>query len=140
MDIKTLTDQISVSGQIGKGDLSEIADAGFTAVINNRPDGEMFGQPSGAVIEAAAQSAGLSYTSIPISGPPGEDAIEAFAAALEAANGPVLAYCRSGTRSTMVWALSQAAHTDPDTLIATAAEAGYDLSSMRPLLESRHAR
>ncbi len=137
MDIKRLTDDISVSGQIGTGDLKVLADQGFTAVINNRPDGEMIGQPPGARIEAAASAAGLDYFAIPISGPVDEVAVEAFKAAFDAARGPILAYCRSGMRSTSVWALSQAGKQHPESLIEMAAAAGYDIAGLRPALEAR---
>ncbi len=137
MDIRRLADDISVSGQIGTDDLSVIAAQGFKVVINNRPDGEMIGQPTGASIEAAAQAAGLEYHAIAISGPIDQAAIDAFGTVLASAAGPVLAYCRSGMRSSSVWALSQAGPREPEDLIAAAAIAGYDLSGLRPVLEAR---
>ena len=135
--IRPIDDKISVAPQISVEEVAEIAAAGFVAIINNRPDGEDFGQPTGAEIRAAAEAAGLSYTEIPVThaGFSGNQ-VEAMAAALEAANGPVLAYCRSGTRSTLLWALVRAkAGDDADVIAASAADAGYDVAPIRPLID-----
>ena len=133
---RTLDDTISVFGQIEPADVVAAKDQGFTTIINNRPDGEQPGQPAGAEIEAAARAAGLAYVAIPVS--PGGFApaqVEQMAAALDQAEGPVLAFCRSGTRSTFLWALARRIMGDDgETLIAKAADAGYDLSPIRPML------
>ncbi|MDB5711784.1 MAG: hypothetical protein JWL96_3854 [Sphingomonas bacterium] len=136
-DIRRIDDRISVAPQITPWDVSEIARAGFVAIVNNRPDDEEAGQPEGAEIRAAAEAAGLSYTEIPITHAGFSfPQVEAMAAALDAAGGPVLAYCRSGTRSCNLWALASAkAGGDPDELVAKGAGAGYDLSGIRPLLD-----
>ena len=135
-DLRRIDDRISVAPQIDPEDLPAIAQAGFTAVINNRPDGEEHGQPAGEAIRAAAEAAGLAYTAIPVSGGFSMPQIAAMAQALGAAGGPLLAFCRSGTRSSNLWALASAkAGGDPDTLIAKAAGAGYDLRGLRPALE-----
>jgi uncharacterized protein (TIGR01244 family) len=142
MMIRTIDDSISVAPQIQPEDVADLAAAGFTAIVNNRPDGEEAGQPEGAEIEAAAKAAGLGYVAIPVthagfSAPQ----VESMAAALASASGPVLAYCRSGTRSCNLWALASASvGGDPDTLTAKAAGAGYDLSGIRPLLDTLSAR
>jgi uncharacterized protein (TIGR01244 family) len=138
MQIRAIDDTISVSPQITPEDVAEIAAAGFTAIVNNRPDDEEGGQPEGEAIRAAAEAAGLRYTAIPIThaGFSGNQ-VDAMVAALEAAGGPVLAYCRSGTRSCNLWALAQArmgGH--PDRLMAKAAATGYDLTGIRPLLDT----
>jgi len=136
--IRPIDDTISVAPQISVEDVAEIAAAGFVAIINNRPDGEDAGQPTGAAIRAAAEAAGLSYTEIPVThaGFSGNQ-VEAMAAALEAAGGPVLAYCRSGTRSCNLWALAEAKlGENPDRLMAKAAATGYDLTGIRPLLDA----
>jgi len=136
--IRQIDDSISVAPQILPGDVADLAAAGFVAIVNNRPDGEDAGQPEGAAVRAAAEAAGLSYTEIPVtqagfSGPQ----VEAMAAAIAGAGGPVLAYCRSGTRSCNLWALAAASMGgDPDTLTAKGAGAGYDLSGIRPLLDA----
>ncbi|MFA5965914.1 MAG: TIGR01244 family sulfur transferase [Sphingomonas sp.] len=136
-DIRKIDDRISVAPQITPGDVSEIARAGFVAIVNNRPDDEEPGQPDGAEIRAAAEAAGLAYTEIPITHAGfSHPQVAAMVAALDAAGGPVLAYCRSGTRSCNLWALASAtAGGDPAELVAKGAGAGYDLSGIRPLLD-----
>ena len=133
---RKLDDTISVAGQIEPADIAEAARQGFTFIINNRPDGEAPGQPSGAEMKAAADAAGLGYAAIPITHAGfSEEQVAAMGQALAAAPGPVLAFCRSGTRSTLVWALARARAGDtPAELTAKAAAAGYDLSPIRPLL------
>lgn len=133
---RKLDDTISVAGQITPDDVAAAAAEGFTFVINNRPDGEQPGQPTAAEIEAAAAAAGLGYRAIPITHAGfSEDQVTAMREALEAAPGPVLAFCRSGTRSTFVWALARARMGDtPDLLAAKAEAAGYDLSPLRGML------
>jgi uncharacterized protein (TIGR01244 family) len=127
MNFRRLEDGVLVAGQIGPGELAEAAAAGVRTVVNNRPDDEQPGQPSSIEIEAAAQAAGLGYRHIPVADGVSPGAVEAMAEALEA--GPMLAFCRSGTRSTYLWALARASRgAEADTLIARAAEAGYDLS------------
>lgn len=100
---RRVTDQLSVSPQIGLDDLSTAAAEGFKLVINNRPDGEDPSQPTSAEVEAAARAAGLDYVHIPVRGGPTPDQVEANHRAVEAAGGPVLAFCRSGTRSIVTW-------------------------------------
>ncbi len=131
-----LTETMSVAGQIAPEDLAAAATAGFTHIVNNRPDGEEPGQPGDDAMRAAAVAAGLGYTAIPVdlSGF-NMDQVEAMAAALDAAPGPVLAYCRSGTRSANLWALAEAKRGgDPDAIIAAAASGRYDVSGLRKAL------
>jgi uncharacterized protein (TIGR01244 family) len=138
MDIRTLNDRVAVAPQIGPEDLPALAAAGYVAVVNNRPDEEEAGQPSGAEIRAAAEAAGLAYHAIPVTHAGfSHPQIDAMGAALAGADGPVLAYCRSGTRSCNLWALAAAkAGRDPALLVAQGAGAGYDLSAMRPTLDA----
>ena len=133
---RKLDDAVSVAGQISVDDVAEAARQGFVAIVNNRPDDEQPGQPSGAEIEAAAKANGLSYRAIPITHAGfSEEQVTAMGSALAAAPGPVLAFCRSGTRSTLVWALARArAGDDVGELAAKAAGAGYDLSPIRAFL------
>ena len=133
---RKLDETISVAGQITPADIAEAAAQGFTFVINNRPDDEQPGQPAAAEIEEAAKAAGLGYRAIPITHAGfSENQVTAMQEALEAAPGPVLAFCRSGTRSTLVWALARARMgDDAETLQAKAQAAGYDLSPIRALL------
>lgn len=124
-----------VSGQIAPADLPEIAAAGVSTIVNNRPDGEEPGQPAGAEIEAAARAAGIDYRHIPFSGVLSSEQVEELAGLLDTAPGKLLAFCRSGTRSTYLWALARASRgADADTLIGQAAAAGYDIATLRPNL------
>ena len=137
MDIRTIDDRISVSPQIDPADVTEAARQGFAAIINNRPDGEEAGQPEGEPIRRVAETMGMAYTAIPVAGGFSHEQIDAMRAALNAATGPVLAFCRSGARSTHLWALAEAkAGGDADAIIAKAAGAGYDLAGLRPTLEA----
>ena len=131
MELKRINDTITVSGQILPEDVSALKAAGFTTIINNRPDGESPDQPASVQIEAAAKAAGLNYIAIPL-GRDGvtPDMVEKTRAALEGSDGPVFAFCRSGTRSTTLWALSQAGEMDGADIIAQAAGAGYDMSHL----------
>lgn len=133
-DFRRVTDQITVSPQISEADLDEAVRQGFKLVINNRPDGEDPGQPTSAEIEAAARQRGLEYAFIPVRGGPTPDQVEAERKLLESATGPVLAYCRSGTRSIITWSLgqAQAGARNRDELVGLGRQAGYDLSSVLP--------
>ncbi len=139
---RRLDESILVSPQISLDQLAEAAAGGVTLVINNRPDGEDAGQPEGRAIADAAARAGMAYLAIPVThaGFSGNQ-VEAMVAALDGATGPVLAYCRSGTRSTLLWALARARMGDrPDDLAAKAAGAGYDLTPIRPMLDALAGR
>lgn len=136
LDIRKINDRVSVSGQILPSDIETIKQAGFVSIINNRPDGEAPDQPSGAEIAAAAKTAGLGYYEIPM-GRQGvtSDMVAATRSALEESDGPVFAFCRSGTRSTTLWALSQAGSDTSDAIIDSAAKAGYDMSHLAAHLD-----
>jgi uncharacterized protein (TIGR01244 family) len=138
LELKRINDHISVSGQIRPEDVAAIKAEGFTTIINNRPDGESPDQPAGAEIEAAARAAGLDYVAIPL-GREGvsPDMVEQTRQALAASKGPVFAFCRSGTRSTTLWALSQAGEMDGGDIIAAAAGAGYDMSHLSAHLSKK---
>lgn len=133
-DFRRVTDQLSVAPQIGLDDLATAAGQGFKLVINNRPDGEEPGQPTSAEVEAAAKAAGLGYVHIPVRGAPTPDQVEANYRAVEAAEGPVLAFCRSGTRSIVTWSLGQfqADERSAEELVELGSQAGYDLSGAFP--------
>lgn len=133
---RKLDDRVSVAPQIAPDDLDSLARSGFVTVVNNRPDGESPDQPDAGSVAAAAEAAGLAYHDIPVS-PAGirPDQVQAMAAVLRDAPGPVLAFCRSGTRSTHLWALASATlGEDPDRLVACAAQAGYDIRGLAPTL------
>jgi uncharacterized protein (TIGR01244 family) len=139
---RTLDETILVAGQVTPADVAAAAAQGVTFVINNRPDEEQPGQPSGAEIEAAAKAAGLGYAAIPITHAGfSMNQVEAMRAALEAAPGKILAFCRSGTRSTLIWALARATMGDaPDELAEKAEAAGYDLTPIRASLDALAAQ
>lgn len=107
MTIRQLDDKTLVSGQMRPEEIAGLAAQGVTLIVNNRPDGEEPGQPLGAEIEEAATAAGIDYRSIPIIRGIGPADAEAMNQALAAANGKMLAFCRSGTRSALAWALGQ---------------------------------
>jgi uncharacterized protein (TIGR01244 family) len=139
---KSLTPDLLVAPQIALDDVAEAARQGVKLIINNRPEGESDDQVPGAAIEAAANAAGMDYVAIPVTHAGfSEPQVNAMAQALESAEGPVLAYCRSGTRSTLLWALAEASQGgDPDALTNIAAKAGYDVNPIRPLMDMLKAR
>lgn len=134
---KDITNRFSVSTQLTPKDIETAAQEGFTAIICNRPDGEDSGQMSAADIEAACTANNLTFTHIPVSGGVSADQIDAMNEAIQAADGSVLAYCRSGTRSTNLWAMAQAKNgANAQGLVTAAGGAGYDLSGLIPMLRS----
>lgn len=108
MTYKQLSDDFSVSGQIHADDIGQIVSKGFRSIICNRPDGESPDQPDFATLAAIAKQAGLEVSYIPVS-PAGmnEDQVSQFAAALHTLPAPILAYCRSGARSTAIWEMQK---------------------------------
>ena len=140
MNIKKISTGLYVSGQISPTDLPVIAAQGIRSIVSNRPDGEAPTQPSSAELAEAAREFGLEFCHIPVvSRTLTDDVADEFDLVLQELQGPVLAYCRSGTRSVYLWALGQAKTQDVDTLIRMAANAGYDLSGLQPRLRLRSA-
>ena len=132
-DFRRVTDRLSVSPQITVEEVAEAKAKGFTMVVNNRPDHEVEGQPTSAEIEAAAKAAGLAYVHIPVRGMPTREQVEANRAAIEDSEGPVLAFCRTGTRCINTWSIGERlAGGDRDELVRIGAQAGYDLSQVLP--------
>src|SRR5471030_2964149 len=131
-DFRFVTDDFAVSPQISTADVAVAAARGFGLIVNNRPDGEAPGQPDGAAIEAVVRAAGLDYLHIPVTGRPSAEQVEAMQKGVNGAHGKVLAYCRSGTRSIVTWALGQDAHSGAcrSELVRLGAAAGYDLSAI----------
>jgi sulfide:quinone oxidoreductase len=135
MDIHPLTDDLSVSPQLRPEDLPVLAARGFRSVINNRPDGEEPDQPTSAALAQAAAAAGLAYRHLPVVSGQVQDAeVEAFMKLLDELPAPVLAFCRTGTRSTTLWALGMARRLGAQAVLAQAKAAGYDLSALAPRL------
>ncbi len=137
-NLRRLTPFLSVAPQISEADVATLAARGYHAIINNRPDNEGEGQPPSNVIEAAAKRSGMDYRHIPVvSGKVTDEDVAKFRAAMAELKGPVFAFCRTGTRSTTLWALSEAARLDPAVLVGVAADAGYDLNALRPRLDQQ---
>jgi len=137
MSGRKLSDEISVASQIGPDDIADIAAAGFRSIVCNRPDGEAFDQPAFAKIEQAAKAAGLEIVWQPIvsgSLSPADGA--RFGEIVDGLAKPVLAYCRTGTRCTALWSLSQAGQMPSEDVVRAAAEAGYDMRGLLPQLEA----
>lgn len=134
---RRLSDSVMASPQISLEEIEDAHRQGVTLLVCNRPDDEDPGQPSSSEIRKAAAEKSMEFVWIPISGGSFSEAqVSEMASALEAAEGQVLAYCRSGTRSTLLWALAEASMgADPDQLARQAAQAGYDLSPVRPAME-----
>ncbi len=128
-DIRPVTPDFAVAPQLDPADLALAKARGFVLVINNRPDGEAPGQPTSAAMKAAAEAAGLAYAHIPVVGRPDAAQVAAVAEAAAGAHGPVLAFCRSGTRSIVTWSLGQTSRPREE-LIRLGQAAGYDLSGV----------
>ncbi|MFN3511491.1 MAG: TIGR01244 family sulfur transferase [Phenylobacterium sp.] len=131
---RKVTDEISVSPQISVEDVAAAAAQGFRTIINNRPDGEEPGQPSNAELEAAARARGLAYHHVPVRGSPTPDQVAAEREILQAAEAPVLAFCRTGTRSIVTWSIGEAlaGARGREELVALGTQAGYDLDQVLP--------
>jgi uncharacterized protein (TIGR01244 family) len=134
--LRQLDDKTLVSGQISPEDVAGLRDQGVTMIVNNRADGEEEGQPLAADIEAAAEQAGIEYRFIPIMRGIGPSDVDAMQDALrECGDGKLLAFCRSGNRSTLAWAVARSGDGVPrEELERGAAQAGVDLSPVAHLL------
>jgi len=136
MEVKKISPFISVSPQIYPVHVERLALQGFKTIINNRPDNETDDQPMEAELAEEAAKVGIEFVSIPvISGALTDQDIKDFGDAMDRVTGPVLAYCRSGMRSTSLWALYEARHMGSDAIIQFASTIGYDLSWQKEHLE-----
>ncbi|MEL6386048.1 MAG: TIGR01244 family sulfur transferase [Pseudomonadota bacterium] len=134
-DIRTVTDDFAVAPQITADDVEEIAAAGYKTIVANRPDGEGgVTQPRMGGIRAKAEALGLTFVALPFSGAPTPEIVERMGSILAEAPSPILAYCRTGTRTITAWALVHAGQGNASDIVDAAAGAGYDLSSLRALL------
>lgn len=141
-NFKTLSENVLASEQISIADIAAAKAAGVAVIVNNRPDGEDLSAPQSKDVEAEAGAIGLRYVPIPI-GNSGFSAaqVDAMIEVLQSSEGKVLAYCRSGTRSTLLWALSSAKMgVDPGAIAQAAIAAGYDVSPVRPMMDMLTAR
>ncbi len=102
MDLRKLNEEVAVAGQITADDVADLAKAGYRSIVCNRPDGEAADQPGVETIKAAATQAGLEFAYVPIFPQTGitQEAVAQFSDALATLPKPMLAYCRSGARST----------------------------------------
>ena len=133
--IRELDDKTLVSGQIAPGDVAGLKDRGVTMIVNNRPDGEDRGQPTGAEIEQAARAAGIAYRHVPIIRGIGPADVEAMQQAMDEADGKLLAYCRAGTRSALAWAVARRKQgASIEEIEEAASGAGVDLAPVAHLL------
>ena len=134
----SLAPGLSVTGRLDRPDIEALAQAGVRTIVNNRPDGEDPGQLPAAEARRLAEALGIAYHHIPITAATlSRGDVDAFAATLRDAPAPVVAHCRSGTRSTLLWALSQMREgAEPLRLVAEAARLGIDIASL-PALAAR---
>lgn len=141
-DFPRLSPTMLAAPQISAADIADARALGVELIVNNRPEGESDDQTPGPAIEAAARAAGIDYIAIPVTHAGfSHPQVIALAEALARAEGPVLAYCRSGTRSTLLWALARASLGDaPEALTAAATAAGYDVAPIRPAMDALAAQ
>jgi uncharacterized protein (TIGR01244 family) len=134
---RKVTETFYASPQIAVEDIAEAGRLGITLIINNRPEDESEDQTPGSAIAQAARAAGINYVAIPVSHAGfSETQVSAMTDALKQSSGPALAYCRSGTRSTLLWSLAEAScGRNPQKIAAQAANAGYDVSPVRALID-----
>lgn len=135
-----ISPKLTIASQPRLDDFADLARAGFTAVINNRPDGEEPAQPRSAEEEAAAAAAGMGYRHIPVTGPTlTEAAVRSFQAALAEAPGPVFAHCRSGTRTLTLWAIGEVldGRMALDDVVPLGQSVGIDLRGVEAFLSTR---
>ena len=138
MNIKKVSPRLFVSEQISVSDAALAAEHGIKTIICNRPHNETDDQPDTRALAAAAAAAGIEFLHIPVVAGAISDAdVAEFAAAYNGAEGPILAYCRSGMRSTCLWALTEAESLGLDEILCCAQDAGYDLAALRPRLEMK---
>ena len=141
MDIRKIDETISVAPQLSVDDVAEASRLGFKTLVANRPDREEFGQPPMADIEAAAREHGLNWVYMPVeSGNITDEDVDQFAPMIRDAEKPVLAFCRSGTRCTVLWALSAARESSAEEIFSKARNAGYDISGLAPRLAQQATR
>jgi uncharacterized protein (TIGR01244 family) len=137
MEIRPLSPAYAVSPQIAPEDVAAIAQAGYRMILCNRPDAEVPPALQSTAIRAAAEAAGLAFVDNPVTHQTlNMDMVDVQSRAIAASDGPVLAYCASGTRSSIVWSLGQAGTLPTDDIIAATAKAGYDLQGLRGQLDA----
>lgn len=140
-DIRKLTENLSVAPQLTVADITEAGSLEYKTVLCNRPDAEELDQPVYQEIKTAIEDQGLRAEFQPVNGSAiSDEDVDQFAANIESLPQPVLAYCRTGTRCTVLWALSEAGKRPTDEILAIASAAGYALEPLRPRLEDRASK
>lgn len=141
MDIRPIRDGYAVSPQLLPEDLPALAADGYVTLIDNRPDGEIPPPLQTEAMRAAAQAAGMQFVENPVH--PGgltQQVVAVQAKAIAEAKGKVIAYCASGNRSTLVWALTKAGHLPTDEIIAAGAAQGYNVEILRDMIDMLASR
>jgi len=141
--VQALDDRVSVAGQLEPDDMRDVAAAGFIAVVNNRPDREaLFGQPRTADLKQAAEAAGMIFLDLPFSGPRASpDQVRALAELLAAHDGKILAFCKSGMRSALLWgAAAMAGGKSLEEVLNAARSAGQNLDAARDVMTALAAQ
>jgi len=137
-DIRKLTDNLSVAPQLVGADFEEISRLNFRSILCNRPDREEQGQPDYEELRKQAEAAGLTVKFQPVNGANiSDDDVDDFEENITELPQPVLAYCRTGTRCTVLWALSEASKQPVDDILETASKAGYALDALKPRILDR---
>jgi uncharacterized protein (TIGR01244 family) len=137
MDLRQITSDFAVAPQIEEDDIQELVNAGYRTIISNRPDNEVAGGFDSSELAKRAADAGVEIHYLPyFPGAMTPELVAEFEAVMAETEGPVLAYCRSGTRSSHLWAMSQVGTREVDEILSLAANAGYDLSPMEGLLRA----
>lgn len=136
MDMRQLTPRYHVSPQISVEDIPDIAAAGIALIICNRPDVEVPPTHQAAAIRDVAEAAGLQFAELPLTHQTmTPQNVTRQRELVETAPGAVLAYCASGTRCSVVWALGQASTKSPEEILRATAAAGYQLDGLKPTLD-----
>lgn len=136
MELRRISDTLTVSPQIEPHEVTEIASAGYRSILCNRPDGEEIGQTDFEAVSQAAREAGIEARHVPVvSGHMTQDDIDGFRSALAEMPGPVLAYCRTGTRCAVLWSVIKFGELPSDDILRATGEAGYDMSGLIAKLE-----
>lgn len=137
MDIRCISPRFFAAPQISAEDIAAIKDAGIDLIICNRPDEEVPPSHQAAAIGAAAEAAGVKFAFRPLTHQTmTAEIIAQNRDLMDSVDGAVLAYCASGTRSTIAWALGHAKDMSTDEIIEAARNGGYELSNLRPTLEA----
>lgn len=140
IQINKIDDHISVATQLECEEIIALKEKGFKTILNNRPDNEVPNQPTSLSLEEEAKRLGLAYISLPVIGTDiTDEQVNAFDTIVENADGPILAFCRTGTRCAALWALSEADKATVDSILERTKKTGYNLSWMKERLKHRRA-